>query len=99
MTEGRARVLASIPLGDWINLGATQYAIELHDEERALVALREAGTMRRYRPVPEWRRLSEGITKSIAVCIRTARRRASDVRAGTADELGGNHRTQMFGLS
>jgi TOBE domain len=34
LTEGRARVLATIPLNDWISLGATQVAIALHDEER-----------------------------------------------------------------
>ena len=32
MTDGRARVLATIPLDEWISLGATQYAIELHNE-------------------------------------------------------------------
>jgi hypothetical protein len=35
MVDGRMRLLATIPLDEWISLGATQYVLELHEERRA----------------------------------------------------------------
>ena len=31
VADGRARLLANIPLDEWISLGATQYVLELTD--------------------------------------------------------------------
>jgi hypothetical protein len=32
LVNGRSVLLATIPLDEWIGLGATQYVLELHDE-------------------------------------------------------------------
>jgi hypothetical protein len=35
LVNGRSVLLATIPLDEWIGLSATQYALELHEEQLA----------------------------------------------------------------
>jgi hypothetical protein len=37
VANGRARLLANIPLDEWISLGATQYVLELHAEREEVL--------------------------------------------------------------
>ena len=37
VADGRARLLANIPLDEWISLGATQYVLELEAEGAGLL--------------------------------------------------------------
>jgi hypothetical protein len=39
VADGRARLLANIPLDEWISLGATQYVLELRAEGEEVLKL------------------------------------------------------------
>ena len=43
LVDGRSVLLATITLDEWIGLSATQYVLELHEEQRAATAVSRPG--------------------------------------------------------